>query len=189
MDISVKMNGHGLHVVREGVTPQKKATVQRKAKQDVAAWSRQAIDFIRRSQEEAMEQLRKKHEQESNPLIDDMEQQKKMLDMLQKQLRVQNLCNKIAASLIRGDRVPPEDLKYLAQHDIDGYRLALAMRKPKRNPEECKSVLKDEDKESESDTNESESDPVETVSSGQGAAESGCPTGGTSGGADTGGDI
>lgn len=93
-----------------------------------------------------MKQAQKKRAQESDPLFSDMEQQKKKLDALQKQLRMQKLCNKIAASIMRGDRVPPEDLKYLAQHDIDGYKLALAMRRPKRNPEKCKSVLKDEDK-------------------------------------------
>ncbi len=170
MDIGVKRNIPGLRVVRSEVMPQKKTTVQRKAKQDVAIWSRQAIDFIQRSQEEAMEKVRKKRDQESDPMISDMEQQKKKLDMLQKQLRMQKLCNKIAASIMRGDRVPPEDLEYLANHDIDGYRLAMAMRKPKRNPEQCKSVLTDEDKKSESVSNKNE-----TSSIGQGVvtAESG----------------
>jgi len=164
MEINVNRRDSNLRVPRTEGTPQKKETFRRTAKQDVAAWSRQAIDFIRRSQEEAMKQDR---EQENNPLFSDMEQEKKKLDTLQKLLRTQNLCNKIAASIMRGDRVPPEDLEYLVQHDIDGYRMALAMRKPKRNPEECKSVLTDEDKHPESVSGDGDH---EAVSDNQSAA-------------------
>jgi hypothetical protein len=62
-------------------------------------------------------------------------------------------CSKIAASIMKGKRVPLEDLRYLMEHDIKGYQLAMAMRKPEKDDREEKSVLDDEDRQE--DTTES----------------------------------
>ena len=55
-------------------------------------------------------------------------------------------CQKIAASIMKGNRVPPEDLEYLMKNDPDGYKLAMAMRRENPDPEDEKSVLDDEDR-------------------------------------------
>ena len=68
------------------------------------------------------------------------------LDLLSNGLRVLELCQKIAASIMKGNRVPPEDLEFLMKNDPDGYRLAMAMRRHNPDPEDEKSVLTDEDK-------------------------------------------
>ena len=68
------------------------------------------------------------------------------LDLLRKGQRILELCRKIAASIMKGNHVPPEDLKFLMENDPAGYRLAMAMRKHNPDPEEEESVLTDEDK-------------------------------------------
>ena len=40
----------------------------------------------------------------------------------------------IAASIMRGDRVPPEDMAYLMNNDPEGYKLAMAMRRENPDP-------------------------------------------------------
>ena len=75
-----------------------------------------------------------------------MEGAKSELDLLSKSMDVMNKCLKIAASIMKGNRVPPEDLQYLMKNDPEGYRMALALRKESPNPKDEKSVLSDEDK-------------------------------------------
>ncbi len=149
MELNVRRSGTVKTVLMTEVKPSQKTEIKQTAQpvKDEADWSSKAIAYLQRTREEMMEEASKK--QEMDYLYTDMEQQKKKMDQLEKMLRTQRLCMKIAASIMRGDRVPPEDMKYLAEHDPDGFKLAMAMRKPKRNPEKCKSVLKDEDKRSE----------------------------------------
>ena len=68
------------------------------------------------------------------------------LDSMEKKLKVMNKCQKIAASIMRGNRVPPEDLAYLMNNDPEGYKLAMAMRRENPDPEDCESVLDEEDR-------------------------------------------
>ena len=70
------------------------------------------------------------------------------LEALSEQLKVQQKCMKIAANIMAGKRVPPEDEQYLMMNDPEGYKLALAMRRPPKDDEECDSVLDDEDRKS-----------------------------------------
>ncbi|MGI6255473.1 MAG: hypothetical protein ACOYJZ_07540 [Acutalibacter sp.] len=67
------------------------------------------------------------------------------LDALEEAMDILEACSKIAASIMKGDQVPLEDLRYLMDHDPQGYQLAMAMRRPKEDPEKCKSVLSEED--------------------------------------------
>lgn len=71
-------------------------------------------------------------------------------DALGEQMKTMERCHKIAARIMRGDKVPPQDEQYLMLNDPDGYKLALAMRTPKRNPKKWKSVLKEEEKDAQS---------------------------------------
>ncbi len=98
-------------------------------------------------------------------------------DMLGEQLKVMQRCQKIAARIMRGDKVPPEDERYLMENDLDGYKLALAMRTPKKKPKEWDSVL-EEEKEKTSETGGEE----ETASSCE-ASGGASDTGGDAGGA------
>ena len=65
---------------------------------------------------------------------------------MSEKLKTLSKCPKFAAASMRGDRVPPEDLRYLMEHDKEGYKMALAMRRPKQDPEEVESVLDEEDR-------------------------------------------
>ncbi len=182
MELNVRMNGPVKTVLTTEAKPPQKTDIKQTALpvKDEADWSSKAIAYLQRAQKEIWEEARNK--QEIDNMLTDMEQQKKKLDQMKKMLRIQRLCMKIAASIMRGDRVPPEDMKYLEEHDPDGFKLAMAMRKPKRNPENCKSVLKDEDKFSE--PAESGKSSVETASGSEitapaaDGAASGCASGG-----------
>ncbi len=175
MELNIRKTGLGQTVLRTEPNTRKKAGAHEThgVKKDAIEWSRQAIEYMRQSQQEAMEQLQKKREEEI--LLRDKEAKEKSLDALEKMLRAQDLCMKIAARIMRGDKVPPEDEKFLMENDPNGYKLAMACRKPKKHPKEWKSLLKDEDRQSKSETTdgsgESVSDTETTASTESDAAE------------------
>ncbi len=178
MELNIRRSGPVKTILTTEAKPSQKTNIKQTAQpvKDEADWSSKAIAYLQRTQEEIMEEASRKLEIDN--MLTDMEQQKKKLDQMEKMLRIQRLCMKIAASIMRGDRVPPEDMEYLAEHDPDGFKLAMAMRKPKRNPEQCKSVLKDEDKHSESaesgeGSGEAVSGPESTAPAAGGAASGG----------------
>ena len=82
--------------------------------------------------------------------LDEAENENPELKAMTESMKTMQRCQKIAARIMRGDKVPPEDERYLMENDPDGYKLAMAMRTPKRNPKKWESVLKEEDKTSES---------------------------------------
>ena len=54
-------------------------------------------------------------------------------------------CLKIASRIMSGDRVPPEDSRFLLENDPKLYQMAVTGRLPKEDPKEHKSVLDEED--------------------------------------------
>lgn len=117
--------------------------------------------------------------EKSNGILDMLDQpsaEEEQLDAMSEQLDVQMKCLKIAMNMMKGKRVPPEDERYLMEHDPEGYKLAIAMRRlPEKDDEECESVLKDEDKTSGEADGTEETAPAEGggASSGGEAADSG----------------
>ena len=118
--------------------PAKAQTPQRQEPADKLTLSRQALAFF-----EEQNRLRQAEEQRRTA---QKQSGSSELDLLEKALDVQNKCLKIAASIMKGNRVPPEDLEYLMNNDPEGYKLAMAMRRENPDPEDEKSVLDDEDK-------------------------------------------
>ncbi|MCI8910068.1 MAG: hypothetical protein HFG09_05245 [Oscillibacter sp.] len=98
------------------------------------------------------------------------------LDLVQKEeqeengagqeLKKQRICQRIAARIMAGDKVPPEDLQYLMEHDLQSYQLAMAARVPKEHPKEWKSALEKEKQPSDAASQEGEA-----ASDGGGAPE------------------
>lgn len=72
------------------------------------------------------------------------------LDAAVKALKTLQKCQKIASRIRAGDKVPPQDERFLLENDPAGYQLAMAARKPKKDPKEWDSVLEEEKKESSS---------------------------------------
>lgn len=111
-----------------------------KARQDRLELSKRAADFLTeqaKQMAEEMSRLGQKEKEESGG--------GSLLDSYKKQMDIMNKCAKISASISAGDRVPPEDLRYLKEHDMNAYRLAMVTRKPKRDPKDKKSELSEED--------------------------------------------
>lgn len=111
----------------------------------------------------------KEEEESQGGILGYMETEEDKLDAMSDQLDVQMKCLKIAMNIMKGKKVPPEDERYLMEHDPNGYKLAIAMKSMvKEDKEECKSVLNDEDKNGgESSGTEETGDSGEAVSSGE----------------------
>jgi len=117
-------------------------TVLGKNRSDKASWSQGALAFLQELDRQDME--RRQRELEAR------QEDSSELEALSKSLKVMEKCRKIASRIMRGDKVPPQDEMYLLEQDPDGYKLALACRKPKKKPKEWKSVLDEEDRERDS---------------------------------------
>ena len=122
---------------------------QKRENADKLTISRQALSFLEQ-QNQKMWDLAQEREQRRQDRMSDslsaLETKKSQLDSMAKKLKVQSKCQKIAASIMKGNRVPPEDLEYLMNNDPEGYKLAMAMRRRNPDPEDEKSVLDEEDK-------------------------------------------
>ncbi len=132
-------------------TSAKARTPQPQEPADKFTLSRQALAFVDEQQRKLWDAAQERGQGQAKQnqisgMLDAMETQKNELDSMSKKLKMMNKCQKIAAAIMRGDRVPPEDLQYLMLHDKEGYKMALAMRRPKKDPKEMKSVLDEEDK-------------------------------------------
>lgn len=144
---------------------------------DKVSLSQQALAFVQ-EQNRKMWEAAQQREQRRQARLDDslsaMESTKNDLDIMEKQLEVMNKCQKIAASIMKGNRVPPEDLEYLMNNDPEGYKLAMALRRENPDPEDEKSVLDDEDRNGgsaeKSDSGEAPSVSPAEASSGGGEA-------------------
>ena len=66
--------------------------------------------------------------------------------MLSKQMEMMEACMKIARSIMKGDKVPMKDLKFLMENDPAGYKLAMALRRNNPDPEEMDSVVEEMEK-------------------------------------------
>lgn len=66
-----------------------------------------------------------------------------MADWLEAKLK----CLQIASRILAGDRVPPEDSRFLLENDPKLYQMAVTGRLPKEDPKEYDSLLDDEDRE------------------------------------------
>lgn len=141
-------------------------------REDRLALSRQAVAFL--------EEQARASRQEAE--LSDLGAKKKELDRLDKMMKALLNCQKIAARIMAGDRVPPEDLRYLEENDPEGYKLALALRKPKKDPKEWDSVLEDEDR---AEASSGGAEPAGAVPAASGAQGGGCageaPSGGGEG--------
>ena len=139
---------------------------QRKEPVDRLTLSRQAAAFVEERSRKMWDEVREREQQRQERM--NAKPASGELDLLSNGLRVLELCQKIAASIMKGNHVPPEDLKFLMENDPAGYRLAMAMRKHNPDPEEEESVLTDEDKNGGSNqgTGSAEAPSVEAPSAG-----------------------
>ena len=110
---------------------------------DKLTLSRQAVAFVEEQSRKMWDEVREREQQRQERM--NAEPSSGELDLLSNGLKVLELCQKIAASIMKGNHVPPEDLKFLMENDPAGYRLAMAMRRHNPDPEDVDSVLEDEE--------------------------------------------
>ena len=116
---------------------------------DRLSLSRQAVSYLE-EQNRRMWQYQQEREQRRQSRLDSelsaLDTAKNRLKRMEDELDILSKCQKIAASIMKGNRVPPEDLRYLMEHDQAGYKLAMAMRRENQDPEDEEIVLDDEDR-------------------------------------------
>lgn len=134
----IRRNGR---VISAGMPAVKKMGAGLSARQpsraDKVALSRQAVAYLEEQNRQRLAQAAEKKESSA---------QDSLLKKLDKDLKKLDKCQKIYARVVKGDKVPPEDLQYLERCDPEGFKLALAMRRPNRHPKEWESELDDEDR-------------------------------------------
>lgn len=118
---------------------------QRKEPADKFTLSRRAVAFVEEQSRKMWDGVREREQRRRSRMNGAAEPSDGELDLLEQGLKVLELCQKIAASIMKGDKVPLEDLRFLMENDPDGYRLAMALRRQKEDPEEVDSVLEDEE--------------------------------------------
>ena len=108
-----------------GNSPQKSGTIPQA---DRLSLSRQTASFLQEQDRLAQEvtkiiqRFTDNGETEKQGMTED--------EMLAEELKVKERCQKIMSRLMKGDKVPPKDMQYLAQNDMEAYKLAMAARKP-----------------------------------------------------------
>lgn len=114
--------------------------------------------------------------------------QKDMLDTLSETMKIMKTCSLIASRIMAGDKVPMKDLKYLMEHDIKGYQLAMAMRRQKAKPKEWKSAIPEEEKAAQqaSESSQAQDAGASAVESSEGSSTS---SGSASSGESSGGEA
>jgi len=131
---------------------------------DRVSLSRQAVSFLE-EQNRRMWQYQQEREQRRQSRLDSelsaLDTAKNRLKRMEDELDILNKCNKIAASIMKGNRVPTEDLRYLMEHDQAGYKLAMAMRRHNPDPKDEESVLDEEDRGSGETAGTGEAAPAE----------------------------
>ncbi len=157
--------------------PAKAQTTQPREPADKLSLSRQALAYVEEQSRQAWnpEEGQGKKDSLIQGYLDAMDTQKKQLDSMEDKLDMMNKCQKIAAAIMRGDRVPPEDLRYLMEHDKEGYKLAMALRQEKKDPKKVESVLDEEDKNG-GRTEEASGGEAPSVEGGGGAESGGDPS-------------
>lgn len=163
----------------EGMEPD--APVQ-EGKTDSVSLTKQAVETLK-EQTERLKNLLEQSAETAPPLAvppapwedtGEAEAAKNEAEAMEEQLKAMQRCMEIARRIMRGDKVPPEDMKYLMENDPEGFKLALAMRTPKKNPKEWESVLKDDKKsEGANEGGGEEAAPAESCGASEGASGGG----------------
>lgn len=109
-----------------------------------------------RKEEEKQKKLER--ENELSMLNEQLESAKEQAESIADSFADLGKCLTIALRITRGDNVPMKDMKFLSEHEPDMFKQAIMMRQPKSDPEDCDSVLEDDDTESESYVSEPETD-------------------------------
>ena len=94
---------------------------------------------------QAEEQAAKQKEQEQKMLEEQLKSSKEEAEAMEDMFEAFAKCIKIAARITKGDIVPMKDMKYLAEHEPDMYKQAILMRMPNDHPKKHKSLVNDED--------------------------------------------
>jgi hypothetical protein len=174
MDISLEVNpSKRAYSIQAQSTAKQTGKASTTTQTDRLALSQQAVAYLEENNRRIQEQAQERSEQEDGGDVTSDGGASDLLDTLDKAMKEMEKCNKIAASIMTGKRVPLEDLRYLMEHDSKGYQLAMAMRKPEKDDKDEKSVLDDEDRQEDTGESTGTTASVESTASCEPSGESG----------------
>lgn len=114
--------------------------------------SRQTAEAVERvdgteksDQKESVFQHLRDKQNSLNELLEMLEDSEQTIKAAVEQAKAMLRCLKISAAIIRGDHVPPEDEQYLLEHEPEMHKMSVLLRRTKEDPEDCDSVLEDEE--------------------------------------------
>lgn len=148
--IANRLKTTGQPILSEGKTRDGASAAGPQPRTDRFVLSRQVAEHLEAQNRLLMDLARKEDKKPALWELDEESGENAELKALGESMKTMERCHKIAARIMRGDKVPPQDERYLMLNDPDGYKLAMAMRTPKRNPKKWESVLKEEEKDAQS---------------------------------------
>ena len=126
-------------------SPVRRGTAPLRPKTDQVDLSEQAVELLRRMARQSARENRGKSALEDLMRPWEQEDDDGPGSTLKEAMEVMKACAKIAANIRSGDKVPPEDLRYLIKHDPRLYMMAMASRERKGDPDKCDRVSEDEE--------------------------------------------
>lgn len=174
--IANRLRTAGQTIRSEGKTRDAASAASPQPRTDRFVLSRQIAEQLEAQNRLLMDLVRRENKKPALWELNEENGENSELKALGESMKTMERCHKIAARIMRGDKVPPEDEQYLRLNDPDGYKLAMAMRTPKRNPKKWKSVLKEEDQDSASRQSAEES--AEAATCGEAGESAGSGEGG-----------
>ena len=123
---------------------------------DRLSLSRQAAVFLEEHNRKTQEALARRMAERSGEDAEDGGE----AYALAKELKRMKKCQQIAARIMSGGKVPPEDERYLMENDPDSYKLAMAARVPQKKPKKWDSVLDKEDRQGAASSGSGEASPA-----------------------------
>lgn len=119
-------------------------------REEEAQKKEEALKEKEKLQKEKEAQEKKAKQQELESLNQQLESAKEQADAVGDSFKDTSKCLLIAMRITRGDIVPLKDMKFLSEHEPELFKQAIMLRQPKDDPEECDSVLEEEDESAES---------------------------------------
>ncbi len=168
----VKRSGPSVQAICKKDAGPAAAPKKEQERSDRVSISKEAVARLEEHNRRIMEHIRQEAEKRALEETEDSSGGDPCLDALGESMKTMERCHKIAARIMRGDKVPPQDEQYLMKNDPTGYKLAMAARKPKKKPKKWKSVLngeEDKNRVSKEDaaSRETEAAPLEEEASGE----------------------
>ena len=128
---------------------EKKEETAKTQEKDSVTISEEGMSFLETREESKKEQNQLNEEVYQSAIQDVKDQMKEIQEQSEaraEEYRILLKCMKIAMNVAAGNKVPEKDQQYLRDNNPDLFAQAMKVRVPKEDPEECESVIDEDEK-------------------------------------------